>query len=165
MPRSPIATIERELAEGTVIVLDGGTGTELERRGATMHPGAWCAMATLTDPDTLRGVHEDYIRAGSRIITANTFSTGRSMLDPAGLGDRFTELNRRAVEIALEARDRLGANETVAVAGSFSHQSPVQAGTDRRDPGQIPPADVVEANCREMATTLAELGVDLILRR
>ena len=81
---SPITTIQRELTEGSVIVLDGGTGTELERRGAAMHTGAWCAMATLTVPETLREIHEDYIRAGARVITANTFSANRLMLEPAG---------------------------------------------------------------------------------
>ena len=163
MPETPIARIERELAEGAVIVLDGATGTELERRGATMHPGAWCAMATLTDTAILRDVHEDYIRAGSRIVTANTFSANRLMLDPAGLGDRFTEINRRAVETAFEARDRLGAHDTVAVAGSMSHQIPLPPGTDRWDPAKIPSAEVVEANFAEIATMLAECGVDFLL--
>lgn len=161
--QSPIVAIEQDLAAGKVLVLDGGTGTELERRGATMHSDVWCAMATLSHPDILRGVHEDYIRAGSRIITANTFSSNRNMLGPAGLGSQFAEINRCAVEIALEARDRQGANETVAVAGSMSHQVPVAAGTDRRDPDRIPSIEVFEANQREMATALADFGVDFIL--
>ena len=162
-PGSPAARIERELAEGGVILLDGATGTELERRGAAMHPEVWCAMATLEAPETLRAVHEDYIRAGSRVITANTFSNHRIMLGPAGLGERSVELTRRAVEIALEARDRLGAGDTVAVAGSMSHQVPLQAGTDYRDPAQLPSPELREAAFREMARTLSDSGVDLIL--
>ena len=97
MTTSPLEAIERRLEAGKIIVIDGATGTELERRGATMNDRAWCAMATLTDPALLRQVHEDYIRAGARVITANTFSTNRNMLEPAGLGFRFEELNRRAV--------------------------------------------------------------------
>lgn len=160
---APAETIERELAEGGVILLDGATGTELERRGAAMHSEVWCAMATLEAPETLRAVHEDYIRAGSRVITANTFSNNRIMLGPAGLGERSVELTRRAVEIALEARDRLGAGDTVAVAGSMSHQVPLHPGTDFRDPARLPSPGVREAAFREMAQTLAESGVDLIL--
>ena len=160
---SPITTIQRELAEGSVIVLDGGTGTELERRGAAMHTGAWCAMATLTAPETLREIHEDYIRAGARVITANTFSANRLMLEPAGIGDRFTEITSRAVEIALEARDRVDANRTVAVAGSMSHQIPLPPGSDHRDPSKIPPPELVKGHFQEMATTLAGLGVDFLL--
>ena len=156
-------SIQKDIAAGEVVVIDGGTGTELERRGANMHSDVWCAMATLSHPDLLRGVHEDYIRAGSRIITANTFSSSLSMLGPAGLAERFRELNRRAVEIAFEARDRMNANHEVAVAGSMSHQMPLVAGTDRRDPDRIPAAGVVAANHREMAAMLADLGVDLLM--
>ena len=160
---APAARINRELAEGAVILLDGATGTELERRGAAMHSAAWCAMVTLEAPETLRAVHEDYIRAGSRVITANTFSNNRILLGPAGLGERSVHLTRRAVEIALEARDRLGAGDTVAVAGSMSHQVPLHSGTDFRDPASLPSPELSEAAFREMARTLAESGVDLIL--
>ena len=163
MSESPIARIEREIAEGAVILLDGATGSELERRGAAMHSEAWAALATFEAPELLRSVHEDYIRAGSRVITANTFSNNRIMLGPAGLGERSVELTRRAVEIALEARDRLGTGDTVAVAGSMSHMIPFPAGTDRRDPDELPTPEVAGAAFREMARTLAESGADLIL--
>ena len=158
-----LEAIERNLEAGKIIVIDGATGTELERRGAAMHDKAWCALATLTDPELLRGVHEDYIRAGARVITANTFSTNRNMLEPAGLGSRFEELNRRAVELARQARDRTGTVGRVAVAGSMSHQVPVMGGTDQRDAHAVPPPEVAEANFREMAELLAASGVDLIL--
>ena len=163
MSESPIARIEREIVEGAVILLDGATGSELERRGAAMHSEAWAAMATLEAPELLRSVHEDYIRAGSRVITTNTFANNRIMLGPAGLGERSVELTRRAVEVALEARDRLGAGDTVAVAGSMSHMIPFPAGTERRDPDQLPTPEVAGAAFHEMAQTLAESGVDLIL--
>ena len=163
MPESPIARIEREIAEGAVILLDGATGSELERRGAAMHSEAWAALATFEAPELLRSVHEDYIRAGSRVVTANTFANNRIMLGPAGLGERSVELTRRAVEIALEARDRLGASDTVAVAGSMSHMIPFPAGTERRDPDRLPAPKVAGTAFREMAQTLAESGADLIV--
>ena len=80
------ARLRRELDSERVVIIDGGTGTELERRGAEMHEKAWCAMATLTAPDVLRDIHADYIRAGARVVTANTFSSNRNMLEPAGYG-------------------------------------------------------------------------------
>ena len=163
MSRSPLEGIEHSLEAGGIIVIDGATGTELERRGATMNDAAWCAMATLTDPTLLRQVHEDYIRAGARVITTNTFSTNRNMLEPAGLGSRFEELNRRAVELAREARDRTGTVDRVAVAGSMSHQVPIFEGADERDARAVPAAEVAEAHFREMAELLAASGVDLIL--
>ena len=163
MSGSAFDSIEKAITTGQVVVIDGGTGTELERRGADMHSDVWCAMATLSHPAMLRGVHEDYIRAGARIITANTFSSSLNMLGPAGLADRFQEANRVAVEIALEARDRMNANQTVAVAGSMSHQLPLIPGSDRRDPEKVPPAEIVASNHREMAAILADFGVDLIM--
>ncbi len=163
MHPSPLQDIQQELERGGTVVLDGATGTELERRGAAMNDKAWCAMATVTEPELLRQVHEDYIRAGARVITANTFSTNRNMLEPAGLGSRFEELNRRAVEAAREARERAGAAGRVAVAGSMSHQLPFIAGSDERDARAVPPPEVAESNFREMAEVLAASGVDLIL--
>ena len=163
MTPSPLDAIESDLAAGKIIVIDGATGTELERRGAAMHDKAWCAAATLTAPELLRGVHEDYIRAGARVITTNTFSTNRNMLEPAGLGSRFEELNRRAVALACEARERTGAGGRVAIAGSMSHQIPVIGGADRRDARAVPAAEVAAANFREMAELLAASGVDLIV--
>jgi S-methylmethionine-dependent homocysteine/selenocysteine methylase len=163
MDPSPLQDIRRGLETGEVIVIDGATGTELERRGAAMNDRAWCAMATLTDPELLCQVHEDYIRAGARVITANTFSTNRNMLEPAGLGPRFEELNRRAVEVARQARERTGTVDRVAVAGSMSHQLPIIEGADQRDARAIPPPEVAESNFREMAELLAASGVDLIL--
>ena len=58
-------------------------------------PLTWSA-----NPETVRGVHEDYIRAGAEIIITNTFSTGRAILERAGLGDRTVELNRLALKLA-----------------------------------------------------------------
>ena len=163
MTTSPIEAIEHNLTAGNIIIMDGATGTELERRGATMHNKAWCAMATLTDPELLRGIHEDYIRAGARIITANTFSTNRHMLEPAGLGPCFAELNQQAVALARQARDRTGTVGRVAVAGSMSHQVPMIGDTDQRDAQAMPSPAVAAANFREMAELLAASGVDLIL--
>ena len=158
-----IDSIRGDLAAGKTVLLDGATGTELERRGADMHDAAWCAMATLTAPGILGEVHEDYIRAGARIITTNTFSTNRNMLDPGGLGDRFEEVNRRAVEIALAARDRHQARERVLVAGSMSHQVPTAGDADGRNRRALPRAEVAAERFQEMASLLERCGVDLLL--
>ena len=162
MDNLAMRAVQRDLVGGALIILDGATGTEIERRGATMHDDAWCAMATLTHPDILRAVHEDYIRAGARIITANTFSTNRNMLEPAGLANQFEILNRRAVEIALEARERAAVSDVV-VAGSMSHQIPILHDFDERDPDALPSSALAERNFHDMASVLAASGVDLIL--
>ena len=46
---------------GNILILDGGTGTELEKRGVPMDPGAWCGLAALEHADILKRIHLDYI--------------------------------------------------------------------------------------------------------
>ena len=158
MTDSPMQAIERRLAAGEALLLDGGTGTELERRGASMHDEVWCGAATLSSGDVLRGIHEDYIRAGASVIIANTYASNRLMLEPAGLGGEFESINRRAVEVALEARDRAAGGDAVAVAGSMSHMTPA-----RHDPSSAPSPSRARECFSEMARTLAAAGVDLII--
>ena len=148
-----------EIAAGDVIVIDGATGTELQRRGATMHSGAWCALATASHPQVLQAIHEDYIRTGARIVTANTFATTREVLEPLGLGDKFEPPNRQAVEVAVRARDAVETQRPVLVAGSISHTRP-----SPRD-GLSPVSDLArfEADCTEMAAIHKSAGCDMIL--
>jgi S-methylmethionine-dependent homocysteine/selenocysteine methylase len=155
--------IEAKLARGEVVILDGTTGTELQRRGAPMDDAAWCAVATMTHGDLLRGIHADYIRAGADIVTTNTFSSARHMLEGAGHGDRTPEFHRRAAEIAREAVAQAAGGRPVAVAGSISTMRPIMKGVDRRDPAFVLPPERMAANYREAALALAEAGVDLLL--
>jgi S-methylmethionine-dependent homocysteine/selenocysteine methylase len=125
-----MGAIEAKLARGEVVILDGATGTELQRRGAPMDDAAWCALATMSHGELLRGVHEDYIRAGADVVTTNTFSAARHLLERAGHGARTPELYRRATELAREAvaRTAEAAGRPVAVAGSISTILPVRKG-------------------------------------
>jgi len=155
--------IRRRLTAGEVLLLDGGTGTELEKRGASMVDGAWCAMATKTDPGILQGVHEDYIRAGADVIIANTFANLRHMLEAAGHAEKAEELARGAVTIAKRARDKAAGGRDVAIGGSLSHMMPMVAGDQKHDPSKMPSDETVLANLRELAGYLAEGGVDFIM--
>ena len=156
------AEIERRLEAGGVVILDGGTGTELELRGAAMDPQAWCGPATLEHTDLLECIHRDYIAAGADIITANTFASSRLMLSQAGCEDRLEDINRAAVGAAHRAR-AAGGRDGVAVAGSLSHMLPIVAGAAKSDPAKAPsPAEMSDAFA-EMAGLLLEEGCDLIL--
>ena len=92
------------LAAGKVLVIDGGMGTELQRRGVPMDEVAWSGTAVLSHPEVVRAVHEDYIRAGADVIITNTFGSTRQMLGGAGFGAQVEEVHRRAVALAKEAR-------------------------------------------------------------
>lgn len=153
--------LDDRLARGEVIVIDGATGTELEARGVPMNKVAWSGAAIFDHGDVLRGIHEDYIRAGADVIITNTFSTARHMLEPAGYGDRVVEANRRAVELAREARDR-AADRPVAIAGSISHFIAGAADRTGSVDDQWTRSETLKATFREQAETLAEAGCDLI---
>jgi S-methylmethionine-dependent homocysteine/selenocysteine methylase len=53
---NPAETLRQRLADGEVIVIDGGMGVELERRGVEIDPNIWSAAAVL-DLDPPRVVH------------------------------------------------------------------------------------------------------------
>ena len=139
-----------------LVVLDGATGTELERRRVPMDHESWCAPASLEYADVLEAVHLDYIRAGSHIVTANTFSSSRPMLESAGYGDRLEDVNRNAIEAAQRARERSDV-EGVAVAGSISHWTEGHPGRPEPTPQKL--ADTFG----EISTIMKSTGVDLIL--
>ena len=150
-----MSALQQRFDGGEVVILDGATGTELERRGAPMDDAAWDAAALATHPDMVREVHEDYIRAGVDVIITNTFATARHVLEPAGMGGQFRELNIRAVTLAKEAREN-AADGPVFIAGSISTMSA------HDDHNYEPRAEKARANYREQAEVLAESGMDVI---
>jgi homocysteine S-methyltransferase len=93
----------QRLATGRPLLLDGATGTELQRRGVNTGLPLWSARALIEAPEVLRSIHADYINAGADIITTNTFRTKRRTLERAGIGSRARELTRLAVQIARDA--------------------------------------------------------------
>ena len=149
------AAWQRRLKSGGTLVLDGGTGTELRRRGMNLGETTWSALASLTHYEQLRAIHADYIAAGADVITTNTFATTRFVLAAAGHGDDFAAVNTRAVAAAREARDASGRD--VAIAGSISCLPP------RFDAHSYPNEGAESGAYFELAETLAEAGVDLLL--
>lgn len=148
----------KKLTDNQIVLIDGATGTELQRRGVPMDEIAWSGAAVLSHPDIVRETHEDYIRAGAEVVIANTFGSTRQMLEPAGFGDQVETVNRRAVELAIAARKNTAKDTVaeVAVAGSISAMPP---GFDRANYDS--PAAELESY-REAAKILADAGADLI---
>ena len=152
------------LARGNVVILDGPTSTQLERKGLSNANGAWSAMSNLDHTDVVQQVHEEYIDAGADIITTNTFATSRLTLETVGRDAQVREINQRAVHAALRARDAAANGRDVAIAGSISHFP----GWDRDTQGNFlnrpqPSEDQARTNFREQAEILSESGCDLIL--
>lgn len=101
-----------------IVLLDGGTGQELLNRSKNQAPRRWSAEYLVSEPDLVREVHLDYIRAGARVITVDAYAatfTRMAMIDAV---DEVEALQAKACELALRARDAAGmAGADVAIAG------------------------------------------------
>lgn len=146
-------SLAERLGRGEVILLDGATGTELERRGVASELPLWSARALLDAPEEVGRIHGEYIAAGADLITANTFRTQRRSLALAGLGDRAAALTERAVTLAREA----AAGRGVAVLGSAP---PLE---DCFRPDLVPGDAALEREHAQHASHLARAGVDAVL--
>lgn len=142
------------------IILDGATGTELERRGARMSAPLWSAHALLDDPGLVRRVHLEYAEAGAQVLTTNTFRTHARNLAAGGLADRAAELTTLAVRLAIEARDVFTRTHPdgagIRIAGAIS---PLE---DCFRPADSPGAGAGPEH-RAIARQLVDAGADLLL--
>ncbi len=93
----------------TAVLLDGGFGTELFKRGYPVNKDT--VLAVFTHPETVEGIHRSYINAGSNIIFADTFGANRFKM--AEYDYSVEETIERAVSIAKKASE--GTNTLVAV--------------------------------------------------
>ena len=143
------------LSRGGRVLIDGGTGSELRRRGMPLDAALWSALAPLTHYELLRGIHADYVAAGADVITTNTFAATRFVLEAADRANELAAIHARAVQAAREARDTSG--REVAIAGSISCLPP------RFDVHAYPDERTERAAYRELAETLVDAGVDLLV--
>ena len=150
--------IARKLARSETIIIDGGTGTDIQSRGVPMASETWCAEANLTHPAVVRCVHEDYIAAGAEIVTANTYPTSPLLFNALGREKDMVRIDKEAVRIAREASDG-----RVAVAGSFSVMRPIDPGVDRVKKYSEWSEKDARSLMRNKAQSMADAGVDLIM--
>lgn len=153
--------VAHKLQSGALIILDGGTGTDIERRGVPMNDEVWCAAANLTHGETVRAVHEDYIRAGAEVVTANTFASSPLSYVARGRENEIEAIDRKAVLLAREAVERV-ASSPVVVAGSVSVMPAIEKGSDRGDTLDIDSARLKSLYERK-TNVLAEAGCDLLI--
>lgn len=154
-PSGPGWLDKRIKGDGPLVIVDGGVGSELQRRGAPMDDACWSAMAALDNPDKLRQVHEEFIIAGADVIITNTFSSGRHMLEPMGAGELVLKINTEAVRLAREAIDNV-ASTPVAIAGSICEW------TSAHGHPKWGQSQAIADALTEQATLLADAGADII---
>jgi len=162
--KSRYEKLRARLARSEIVILDGGIGSEMLRRGVT-----WEGHKVESEPDTIRAIHADYIRAGADVITTNTFQLARRsymnhFADPdhmRHIGARDLEtrpplLIREGVKRAIEARDLTGAAD-VSIAGSMTTLDWCFR------PDMAPSVDDMRAEYRETVQWFKDAGADLML--
>ncbi|HOJ63889.1 MAG TPA: homocysteine S-methyltransferase family protein [Spirochaetota bacterium] len=101
------------LLEEKILILDGATGTELQKRG--MPKGVCPEKWVVDNPHALIEVQREYKNSGSNIVYACTFGANRLKLEEFGLQNEVFSLNKRLVEISREA-----VGKDILIAGDIS---------------------------------------------
>ena len=137
-----------------IVLLDGGVGQELYRRSTIPAAPLWSVQVMMDEPHLVEAVHLDFIEAGARIITVNTYTATPHRLIREGVAEKFEALHDAALAAAESARETCG--EPVRIAGCL----PPLVGSYRAD--LTPPEDECLANYRQIVAVQAD-RVDLFL--
>ena len=148
-------SLSERLRRAGPLILDGATGTELERRGVSTRLPLWSADALVRAPELVERIHRDYADAGAEALTANTFRTQRRTLAREGLGDRAAALTALAVRLAREAAASSSSNPWV-----LGSDPPLE---DCYRPDLVPDEAALANEHAEHCENLAAAGVDAIL--
>jgi 5-methyltetrahydrofolate--homocysteine methyltransferase len=91
-----------QLAKKRIVLLDGGMGTELIKKGfeGGGPPEAW----NIEKPDIVKNIHKKYFDAGSDAVLTNSFGGNKIKLASFGMEKRCSELNKQAAELAYETK-------------------------------------------------------------
>ena len=152
-----VATLAAKLSRGECVILDGGMGTEIKRRGIAAGSSELSVAAMVDSPEAIREIHEDFIRAGAEVIITNTYICNSGKLGRIGWDESgMVRINEMAAKAALEARANFPERD-VAVAGSLGPLS------QSYNPDAVHPYEKCLADYRDQARVLAGAGVDVIL--
>lgn len=134
---------------GRVTVADGAWSTALLARG--LPPGVAAETANLTHPGLVAALAQEYVAAGARFLSTNTFAANRFLLSRRAPGTDVVALNREGARLAREA-----AGPGVTVAGCMGPSGAILAVRE------IDESELAEG-LREQAEALAAGGVDVLL--
>lgn len=105
------------MADKSLVILDGGMGRELQRRGAPFRQPEWSALALSEAPEAVVAVHAAYIASGARVITSNSYAVVPFHIGEQRFADEGRALASTAGQLARTAADASAA--PVRVAGSL----------------------------------------------
>lgn len=140
----------RTLVQSRPIILDGATGTNLQKAG--MPVGICPEQWILENPRVLVELQEAYVKAGTDILFAPTFTANRIKLDEYGLAGKLASMNRELVALSKRA-----AGGRAYVAGDLT-----MTGQQLYPLGELMFEELVEVY-REQAKVIYEAGADLFV--
>src|SRR3954452_19531169 len=140
----------REKLKSKIMVADGAMGTMLYSKGIFIN--RCFDELNLSSPQLVKGIHQEYARAGAEILESNTFGSNRVRLSAFGLAEKLRPINEAGVRLAREA-----AGDQAFVAGAIG-----PLGTNIEPLG---PLSFAEARSvfSEQADALIGAGIDLIV--
>jgi 5-methyltetrahydrofolate--homocysteine methyltransferase len=161
-----------------ILVFDGGYGTAIQQHklGEADYRGELDLakdqkgnndLLSITRPDIIGGIHDDYLAAGADLIETNTFSSTRVAMADYGCEHLVQRINIESAQLARDCADRAEANDGIKrfVAGSVGPTNKtLSLSPDVNDPGyREVDFDTLKADYREQCDALIAGGVDFLL--
>ena len=144
-------TFLERLQAGDILVSDGATGTNLQKRG--LPRGVTAEQWVLEEPHQIEQLYRDFIDAGSNVILTCSFGGSPVRLAHTGMIGKAREVNNEAARLARQA----AAGTDVLVAGSMGPTG------EMLKPLGLLEVDEALNNFAEQAKALEEGGVDLLV--
>ena len=135
------------------LLADGGMGTLMFSRGVPQ--GACLDELAASRPDLVSAAHREYLEAGAELIETLSLGANRRRLALYGLEHDVGRLNRRAAQVAREAREVSG--REAFVGGSIGPIAPPSRSATR------PREQSARAIFREHIDGLLEGGADVLI--
>ena len=142
--------LNSRLLKGAVLC-DGAMGTLLYSKGIFIN--RCYDELNLSAADLIRGIHQEYLKAGAEVIETNTFGANSFRLAKHGCLDKLVEINRQGARLAREAAKSFDALVAGAVGPLGVRIEPL---------GRVSLAEA-RAVFREQITALNDEGIDLVI--
>lgn len=149
----------RKFVDSKIVILDGATGSNLQKKGMTsgVCPEQWI----LNNKEALIELQLDYLKAGTDILYAPTFTANRIKLEEYGLEEQIKEYNYNLVNLSKEAIERYGewnnTKRNVYIAGDLT-----MTGEQLYPLGKLRFEELIDIY-KEQIQYLVEAGVDLLV--
>jgi len=127
----------RDLLQKRILIIDGAMGTMIQRyklseadyrgerfKDLPIDVKGNNDLLCLTQPQVVKEIHKEYLKAGADILETNTFNAQRISLADYRMENLAYEINLAAARIAKEATDEFESEKSNSNADSYRDQNP-----------------------------------------